>query len=117
MDPNIPTFVNLPRPWWPKEWIEKGFVDPVCPLRLALYGHPKSGDLWHEKLVNVLERNGFESLTEWPSLFFRRSPRETSCSNASGNPSFESEDELFMILVYVDDLLFSGNEERVNALR
>ena len=37
MDPNYQTFVNLPRPWWPKEWIAKGFIDPVCPLRLALY--------------------------------------------------------------------------------
>ena len=27
-----------PRNRWPKEW--KGMKDPVCPLRLASYGHP-----------------------------------------------------------------------------
>ena len=37
----IETWVRLPRNRWPKEW--KGMKDPVCPLRLALYGHPDSG--------------------------------------------------------------------------
>ncbi len=32
------TWVRLPRNMWPKEW--EGMTDPVCPLILALYGHP-----------------------------------------------------------------------------
>ena len=37
-----PTWVRLPRDQWPKEW--NGMTDPVCPLILALYGHPDSGE-------------------------------------------------------------------------
>ena len=37
----VPTWVRLPPDAWPDSW--KGFRDPVCPLRLALYGHPDSG--------------------------------------------------------------------------
>ena len=36
-----PTWVRLSRDQWPDSWV--GMVDPVCPLRLALYGHPDSG--------------------------------------------------------------------------
>ena len=37
----IETWVRLPRNRRPKEW--NGMKDPVCPLRLAQYGHPDSG--------------------------------------------------------------------------
>ena len=37
----IETWVRLPRNRWPKEW--KDMKDPVCPLRLALYGHRRMG--------------------------------------------------------------------------
>ena len=40
----VPTWVSLPRDQWPKAW-EK-YDDPVCPLVLALYGHPDSGGYW-----------------------------------------------------------------------
>ena len=36
-----PTWIRLPREQWPAAW--KGMLDPVCPLILALYGHPESG--------------------------------------------------------------------------
>ena len=42
----IETWVRLPRNRWPKEW--NGTKDPVCPLRLALYGHPDSGGIWEQ---------------------------------------------------------------------
>ena len=35
------TWVRLPREAWPKAW--EGMRDPVCPLELALYGHPELG--------------------------------------------------------------------------
>ena len=41
-----PTFVRLPRDQWPESW--KGMYDPVCPMELALYGHPESGYYWEE---------------------------------------------------------------------
>eukprot|EP00959_Pyramimonas_sp_CCMP1952_P003909 82384-Pyramimonas_sp.AAC.1 len=36
-----PTWVRLPKEAWPKSW--GGMIDPVCPLLLALYGHPDAG--------------------------------------------------------------------------
>ena len=98
---DVETFVSLPRAWWPKEWAN--MKDPVCPLRLALYGHPKSGDLWHDKLDAVLKENGFETSVEWPSLYWKN---HYSSATREGKP----EHELFTILVYVDDLLIFGSE-------
>ena len=37
------TWVSLPRDRWPDAWILAGYVKPVAPLRLALYGHPDAG--------------------------------------------------------------------------
>ena len=37
----IPTWVSLPKEAWPSAWSE--YRNPVCPLRLALYGHPDAG--------------------------------------------------------------------------
>ena len=40
------TWVRLPKHKWPEKW--KGMKDPVCPLLLALYGHPDAGGYWEE---------------------------------------------------------------------
>ena len=40
----IATWVRLPADARPASWA--GYRDPVCPLRLALYGHPDSGGFW-----------------------------------------------------------------------
>eukprot|EP00969_Alexandrium_andersonii_P297655 13155596-Alexandrium_andersonii.AAC.1 len=37
------TWVRLPEHEWPQEWKDRGYVDPVVPLVLALYGHPDAG--------------------------------------------------------------------------
>ena len=41
LDSANPTWVRIPAYARPKAWDH--IVDPVCPLRLALYGHPESG--------------------------------------------------------------------------
>jgi hypothetical protein len=38
---SVVTWVQLPRHQWPPEW--EGITDPVCPLVLAVYGHPEAG--------------------------------------------------------------------------
>jgi len=38
------TWVTLPEEFWPASW--KDIVNPVCPLRYALYGHPDAGGYW-----------------------------------------------------------------------
>ena len=57
----IETWVRLPRDRWPKaEW--DGMSDPVCPLRLALYGHPDSGGLWERHCQQELEKVGWTAV-------------------------------------------------------
>ena len=38
------TWIRLPREQWPAHW--HNMKDPVCRLRLALYGHPDAGTCW-----------------------------------------------------------------------
>ncbi len=51
------TWVRLPRDQWPKSWA--GMSDPVCPLVLALYGHPDSGGHWERHCEKQLVSKGW----------------------------------------------------------
>ena len=88
------TWVRLPREQWPQAWIDAGMTDPVCPLLLALYGHPDSGTEWekhsHDHVVSV----GFEPVENWPSCFW--------------HPEYK----LFLV-IYVDDLKLSGPADKL----
>ena len=42
------TWIRLPREYWSPEW--RKILDPVVPLRLALYGHPDPGGAVGETL-------------------------------------------------------------------
>ena len=85
----VETWVRLPRNRWPKEW--EGFEDPVCPLMLALYGHPDSGGIWENHCASQLEGNGWvQVLPEiWQSIFY--------------HPDLE-----LLLVIYVDDFKMAG---------
>ena len=51
------TWVRLPREQWPESW--KDMRDPVCPLVLALYGHPDSGGHWEAHCESKLTEAGY----------------------------------------------------------
>ncbi|CAE7357742.1 GIP, partial [Symbiodinium pilosum] len=87
----VETWVRLPRNRWPKEW--DGMNDPVCPLRLALYGHPDSRGLWERHCQQELEKVGWTAVLPeiWQSVFYHA--------------------ELDLLLViYVDDFKMAGPE-------
>eukprot|EP00972_Heterocapsa_arctica_P050349 7402221-Heterocapsa_arctica.AAC.1 len=63
-----PTFVRLPKAWWPPEWASK-YTDPVCRLLRALYGHPRAGDFWQDKIAAELSELKFETVEGWPSVY------------------------------------------------
>ena len=65
----------------------------------ALYGHPRAGDLWADKLGGVLRQDGFTSVTGWPSMYIKHIP---------GEPP-----QVFD--VYVDDLIMLGSREGLGA--
>ena len=85
----VETWVRLPRNRWPPEW-EK-FADPVCPLRLALYGHPDSGGIWEQHCTKQLESIGFTAVLPeiWQSVFY--------------HPELD-----LLLVVYVDDFKMAG---------
>ena len=51
------TWIFFPRSQWPESW--KDFKNPVCKLRLALYGHPLSGAFWEKHCDERLRKIGF----------------------------------------------------------
>jgi hypothetical protein len=89
-----PTWIDLP---WDalSEEEKKRFSHmrhPVCPLVLALYGHPDSGGYWERHCDAHLKKNGFESISQRPSCYH--------------HPVFKT-----FLVVYVDDFLMSGPDE------
>ncbi len=82
-----PTWVRLPREAWPASWHKMS--DPVCPLRLSLYGHPDSGGYWERHCEQHLVSQGFTPTKPWRSCFF--------------HPDLK-----VFLVVYVDDFKMSG---------
>ena len=90
----IETWVRLTRNRWPKEW-EK-YDDPVCPLILALYGHPDSGGVWEKRCAKQLESVGWkEVLPEiWQSIYYH------------GKVDL-------LVVIYVDDFKMAGPKDKM----
>ena len=82
------TWVRLPKAWWPPSWHGR-FKDPVCRLRLALYGHPESGALWDKHLSKILKSLGWVRQEGHPGLWLH---------TATGA----------ILTVYVDDLMMAA---------
>ena len=57
------TWVRIPREEWPSHWLK--MRDPVCPLRLALYGHPDSGSCWEVWNDEKMREIGFAPFPQW----------------------------------------------------
>ena len=81
-------WVRLPKAWWPASWHGR-FRDPVCRLRLALYGHLESGALWDKHLSAILTRLGWVRQEVHPGLWLH---------TANGA----------ILTVYVDDLMMAA---------
>ena len=64
------TWFRIPKERWPDSW--EGIEDPVCPLRLALYGHPDAGGFWEKHCDKAVTEVGFDFLPDWPSVFFHK---------------------------------------------
>ena len=84
-----PTWVRLPRERWPEDWIKRKLRDPVCPLVLALYGHPDSGGYWEKHCNDHLKSVGFMPVEGWRSCFFNDTLK-------------------LFVVVYVDDFKLAG---------
>lgn len=67
----------------------------VCRLKKALYGLRQTPRAWYARMDAYLQRLGFRKSTTDPNLYIK-----------------VENDEPFIILFFVDDLLLIGNEER-----
>ena len=45
-------------------------TDPVCPRKLALYGHPDSGGHWEAHCAKHLRSVGYTEIDPWRSCFW-----------------------------------------------
>ena len=90
-----PTYVRLPRDQWPEAWVKAGMTDPVCPLRLALYGHPDSGTEWEKHAHAHVTAQGFCPMDNWPSCYWH------------------PEHKLFLV-IYVDDFKMAGPKDKLH---
>ena len=61
------TYVRIPREHWPKAW--SSMKGPVCPLVLALYGHPDAGTCWEQHCDKMLKQVGFEAIVNWSGCY------------------------------------------------
>ena len=91
-----PTYIELPKRLWPKEWfLESGeakFKHPVLKLIRAIYGLRRSGFDWMEHASKVLQHHGWQPIHDVAdSLFIKMTP---------AGP--------LLLCCYVDDLLASG---------
>ena len=80
---------------WLKSW--SGMLRPVCPLKLALYGHPDAGGHWEAHCESHLSSVGFERIPDWHSTFW--------------HPQFK-----LLLIVYVDDFKLSGPKCNLEGL-
>ena len=64
----VPTWISLPKILRPKEWNK--YNDPVCLLKLALYGHPDAGGYWERHCHEHLTAIGFVPVPDWRSTYW-----------------------------------------------
>ena len=88
------TGVEIPRMFWPTDWIRKGHRRLVVRLLRALYGHPNSGCLWEERCDELVKQVGYEPVEGWPGCYW--------------HPRLK-----LLLVVYVDDFKLSGPTEQV----
>ena len=68
----------------------------VCKLKKALYGLKQAPRAWYERIDDFLSSMGFTKSKVDPNLYLKA-----------------IEDELVILLLYVDDLSLTGNEKQV----
>ena len=86
----------------PDGFIEKGKENFVCKLKRSLYGLKQSARCWNTALHNQLKQMGFSQCASDPCIYLLR----------------DSKDGLFVLAVYVDDLILGGmNIEIISVVK
>ena len=91
----VETWISLPANRRPSSWSR--FSNPVCRLRLNLYGHPLAGLYWEKFCQTHLYDVGFARVSGWECLYYH------------------SQHQLFLS-VYVDDFKLAGNRANLQPM-
>jgi len=94
MPGSVETWISIPPHRRPKSWRNLDIDDPVVPLRLNLYGHPKAGLYWEQHCAKNILQNGFEKMRGWDNVFQHRQKK-------------------LWLSVYVDDFKLVGAKENI----
>ncbi|KAL8106255.1 hypothetical protein AgCh_029879 [Apium graveolens] len=79
----------------PEGFVKQGCEHLVYKLRKALYGLRQSSRVWFERIEAYLLAEGFQQSQSEPTLFFK----------------YNEVGKILIVSVYVDDLLYTGNDE------
>jgi len=74
----------------PEGFVTEGQEHLVCRLKQSIYGLKQSPHCWNSALDSQLNKMGFTQITSNPCLYTT------------------SEEEMFIIAIYVDDILLAG---------
>jgi hypothetical protein len=80
----------------PPDYIVKGEENKVYRLRRALYSLKQAPRVWYSRIKAYFLKEGFEKCPYEHTLFIKKSAHGTS---------------LLLVCLYVDDLIFTGNDE------
>jgi hypothetical protein len=80
----------------PPDYIVKGEENKVYRLRRALYSLKQAPRVWYSRIEAYFLKEGFEKCPYEHTLFIKKSAHGTS---------------LLLVCLYVDDLIFTGNDE------
>ena len=97
MDGSVETWITLPPHKRPRNWKNLGYDDPVVPLRLNLYGHPKAGLYWEQHCARNILKNGFEKMRGWDNVYQHKLKK-------------------LWLSVYVDDFKMVGAAENLKPM-
>ena len=96
MEDSVETWVTIPKHRRPKNW-DPSITDPVCRLRLNLYGHPLAGLYWEKHCQKAIFAAGFVKVQGHECLYVHR------------------EKQLFLS-VYVDDFKMAGKTSNLSTM-
>jgi hypothetical protein len=81
----------------PEGFVEQGQEHLVCKLKKALYGLKQTPRSWYEKIDSFFLQQGFMRSKSDPNLYTK----------------FDEQGYIVLIFLYVDDLIITGNAEKL----
>lgn len=81
----------------PQGYQRQGEKDKVYKLKKALYGLKQAPRAWYSKIESYFIKEGFEKCPSEHTLFVKTN----------------SEKKILIVSIYVDDLIFTGNDEQL----